>query len=62
MLSYTPGLQDLGLLIWIKLIVQKYGLWIDQERRIRGDLMETFKILNGLVDMNMDKIFSILAD
>ncbi len=33
------------------------GLYTLQQRRLRGDLIETFKILNGLEEIDVEKFF-----
>ena len=39
--------------------LKKLGLFSMSRRRMRGDLIETFKIMNGFVDINRDTLFSL---
>ena len=42
--------------------LQKVGLTTLRERRLRGDLIQTFKIINGIDDIDSTKFFSMQAD
>ena len=58
-----PGLRNYNCSCTImKIYLKKLNLTTLEERRVRGDMIETYKIISGKENINSDKFFQLRPD